>query len=484
MKDSILSIIQSHPRHYTVLIKKNTEMMEWIYNNTLAGNTDHLPTLIYSAINQVSNVCEYGNLKKISRFNEGLVGCGPSATCRCTNNRISEKSQEMHDNMSLDAKKAMSAKRQATMIQTYGFPFNLQREDVRKTLRRPKVSPDVYDKLSDIEWMNTEYNTKKRSSVDIAEELGAYYGTVIEYCKHHEFKIRKRSSYSLMEVQFSNFLTGIGLDHITSDWDILENKELDIYIPSHNLAIEIDGLYWHSYNPSSKKEEKEDKNKHYNKTMNCLDQGIELLHITDWQWDNKRDIIKSIIKTKIGLNEKIHARKCKIMSLTSSDARIFFENNHLDGFIGAKYHIGLMHNDILVMAISVGKARFDKKSNSTSLELIRLCSLQDTSVVGGGAKLLSYIKRLTNLPIISYCDRNISNGNGYRAMGFEYLYDTDLDYFWTDGNKIISRYKTQKHLLSDFLGDKYNPLLTEKANMFNAGYRIFWGCGNMVFKLK
>ena len=43
--------------------------------------------------------------------------------------------------------------------------------------------------------------------------------------------------------------------------------ELDIYIPSHNLAIEFDGLYWHSeiHKPS---------NYHLNKTELCEEHRI------------------------------------------------------------------------------------------------------------------------------------------------------------------------------------------------------------------
>ena len=52
------------------------------------------------------------------------------------------------------------------MIEKYGVAFNLQREDVKETLRKSPLSPDIDQKLSDWDWMNTEYVVKNRSAVD------------------------------------------------------------------------------------------------------------------------------------------------------------------------------------------------------------------------------------------------------------------------------------------------------------------------------
>ncbi len=82
---------------------------------------------------------------------------------------------------------------------------------------------------------------------------------------------------------------------------ILEGKELDIYIPEYNLAIEFNGLYWHS-------EKYKDKNYHLDKSIRCLEKGIDLLHIWEDEWIFKQDIVKSIILNSIGLiTNKLYA---------------------------------------------------------------------------------------------------------------------------------------------------------------------------------
>ena len=152
------------------------------------------------------------------------------------------------------------------------------------------------------------YVNKKRSLVDIAGELNVYYGTVCEYLKQHNFKIRKKTNYSLTELEISDFLKTINVSTKTSYWDLLSNKEIDIFIPSKNIAIEVNGLYWHS----SGDKNIENKNKHLEKTIACENLGVELLHITDYEWINKKEIIKNLLRSKLGLNKKVYARKCVI----------------------------------------------------------------------------------------------------------------------------------------------------------------------------
>jgi very-short-patch-repair endonuclease len=91
------------------------------------------------------------------------------------------------------------------------------------------------------------------------------------------------------------FLDSLGVEYIHSDWSILEKYELDFYIPSHNLAIEFDGIYWHSEIHGK------DKNYHLDKTKKCSEKDIKLLHIFENELVNKKDIWKSIFKGKLGL---------------------------------------------------------------------------------------------------------------------------------------------------------------------------------------
>ena len=56
---------------------------------------------------------------------------------------------------------------------------------------------------------------------------------------------------------------------IKKDRQILGKYELDIYVPSKKIAIEYDGLYWHS------EENGKDKFYHLNKTEMCAKQNVK-----------------------------------------------------------------------------------------------------------------------------------------------------------------------------------------------------------------
>jgi hypothetical protein len=362
------------------------------------------------------------------------------------------------------------------MNEKYGVSYNSQREEIKPILKKSKLSIDTHNILNDYDWLNKEYEKNKRTSVDIASELDVHNSTVIEYLKKNGFQIRQYSNYSIEEIEIQEFLKSLNISFIENDRKILDGKELDIFIPDKKFAIEVNGLYWHSYG----KYDVEKINSHLYKTQKCEKKDISLMHITDWEWNNSRDIIKSMIKSKLGLNQRIPARKCNIREISTKDAKHFFEETHLQGFIGSAHYVGLFYNESLVMCMSFGKNRF-----GNGVELHRLSSKKGITVVGGASKLIKYyINKYDINEIITYCDYSKSYGNGYKSIGFNYIGKTQLNYFWTDKTNIIPRYKTQHSNMKNIIGNLYDPNLSERENMMNAGFRRYWGCGNLIFKYK
>lgn len=482
MKSTILDIIQTSPKHYVRIVKHTPELYQWVVLNSLI-ESDQFAAMIYSAVNSQSNICQYGNVKKFSRWGTGFTGCGPANVCKCTNEQISASTKHTKLAVSDDNNATINAKRKSTMLAKYGVEYNSQRSDVKLVLKKSKVSDYATSRLTDCTWMHTEYVINKRSSVDIAKELNVYYSTVIEYCRHYNFTIRPNSNYSLVELEIINYIQSLGINCEQGNRSVLSNKEIDVYVDSHKFGIEVNGLYWHSYHPDqhvSADALLKFKTRHINKTTAAADAGVQLFHITDWEWTNQQSIIKSILLSKFGQSTRIFARSCKLVMLSTATARQFFDTTHLQGFIAATYYIGLEYNGEVVMAISAGRSRYSK---TAELELYRLSSKLDVSVIGGGSKLLTELQRLSpNTGIVSYCDRSKSNGNGYTAMGFSLESTSGPGYCWTTGNETISRYKCSPKRLSRWL-PTYDPQLSETANMFNAGYRQLWDCGNFVFKL-
>ncbi len=276
---------------------------------------------------------------------------------------------------------------------------------------------------------------------------------------------------SVKEGKVLDFIKSIYRDTIIDNSrEIISPKELDIYIPDKSLAIEFNGDYWHS-------EEYKPRNYHIDKTNLCKDKGIQLIHIFEHQWESKSEIFKSVISNKLGLSNKIYARKCKIVELDSTTD--FLNTNHLQGNCSSSVKLGLTYNDELVSVMTFGKPRFNK---SYEFELLRFCNKLNTTVVGGASKLLNYFeKNYKPSSIISYANLQWSNGNVYKNLGFTELSISEPNYWWTKNREVLTRYQCQKHKLKDLLKDKFNQNLSEKENMKKAGYSRLFDCGNMVY---
>lgn len=86
---------------------------------------------------------------------------------------------------------------------------------------------------------------------------------------------------TVWQAEVASFLREKDIFFIEKDRKILKGLELDFYLPDLKIAIELDGLYWHSI-------KFKDPKYHLNKTEQCEAQGIQLIHIFEDEWVNKK----------------------------------------------------------------------------------------------------------------------------------------------------------------------------------------------------
>jgi hypothetical protein len=280
------------------------------------------------------------------------------------------------------------------------------------------------------------------------------------------------------EIEIEEFIKSLGINYIICDKKILNGAELDIYLPDFNIAIEYNGLYWHS------EKQGKHKNYHLDKTNLCIKNNIRLIHIFSDEWRTKKTIIKDRILNLLGMKvNKIYARKCKIVIPTKDEKSNFLNNYHLQGNDKSTIYLGLKYNNELVSLITFGKLRKilgNKINNIDEYEIYRYCSL---NVIGGFSKLLNYfIKTYNPNKIITYSDRNWSPSNEhcfYGKIGFEYLGVTKPNYWYTKKyTKREHRYNFRKNKLIELGFDKTK---TENQIMYELGYDRIWDTGNLKF---
>lgn len=284
------------------------------------------------------------------------------------------------------------------------------------------------------------------------------------------------SGTSKSEKQVLSFIEENYFGEIKSNTKI-DSMELDIYLPELNIGIEFNGLYWHS-------EIYKDKKYHINKTNFFKQKGISVLHIWEDDWMFRKDIVKSIILNRLGRSEKIYARQCSIKEIKDNKlVNEFLESNHLQGFVGSKIKIGLFYKDELVSLMTFGSVRKSMGSKDTGgdFELLRFCNRLNTTIVGGGSKLLKWFKEnIEYKSVISYCDLSRYDGRFYLNLGFEQESITDPNYYWVVDDQRKHRFNFRKDRLVSLGYDKNK---TEIQIMNELGYYRIFDCGSLKFKI-
>jgi len=279
-----------------------------------------------------------------------------------------------------------------------------------------------------------------------------------------------RSNNSYFQDQVSEYIESLNISVIKNDRVIIKPKELDILIG--NIAIECNGVYWHS-------ELFKNKTYHYQKIELTKNKNIKLIQIWEDDWNLKNDIIKSRLKNQLNLsNIKIYARNTIVKNISHKEYKLFVETNHLQGSINAKHKIGLFYNDELVSVMSFGKLRksLGGKNEKNVYELYRFCNKLNTSVVGAASKMFkNFINNINPTKVITYADLDWGKGEFYSNLGFKFEYDTVPNYWYLINGVRMHRFNFRKQQL---IKEGFDQTKTEFEIMRDRGISKIWGSGN------
>lgn len=273
----------------------------------------------------------------------------------------------------------------------YAFRYwNLEIRDRSDSYKLRSLKMHGYDhtnlsKLTDKHWLMQQY--KDFTLTEIAKSIG-----VSTWMVQNSFKklsidcYHKMSSYERLIV---NFLHRCGVTTIVSNTrKIISPKELDIFLPDFNIAIEINGEYWHSTtHPHMYKDY------HKEKTTRCNELGIILLQF----WGNeianihKRMIVFSKIKQVLGITyTTIYADNITVNEIPHEVGVEFLSHNSLN-ILTANDPIffGIMHVGDLVAVLCV-----DDNETNDSIIIHEYCIKIDINIDGGLKKIIDYITNM------------------------------------------------------------------------------------------
>ena len=172
-----------------------------------------------------------------------------------------------------------------------------------------------------------------------------------------------------------------------------------------------------------------------------------IVHLWEDVYLSKPNLVESRILSMLGNFTRLHGRHCFTARIDKPTADNFLEINHLQGSVKAKFKYGLFlkpqyverfissvvcedtdnGNSKITVPLLVAVATFSggrtmkigNRTDTRSFELIRFATLQGYVVVGGMNKLLkAFIKEHQPDDIMSFADRDWSDGRSYDKLGF------------------------------------------------------------------
>ena len=307
--------------------------------------------------------------------------------------------------------------------------------------------------------------------------------------------IKCSNQVSQPSIDIFEYVKSLGFsDAVLSDRS--KGFEIDIYIPSKNLAIEYDGLIWHSSKfRTTEGLEKDRYRKYISAKLTCL-------RIFEDEWLNKPEIVKSMIRSRLGILPDESTINYEIRFIDApAKYKDFFDSNHLDGYGRASFGFGAFIGDKLISCVTFRP--YMQGVYKGQLELARFCSDKELNCYGLFGKLMKTAKRYIkekNLSthILSASDNRISTGNVYKNNGFTFINGSDkrLNYYYYIHSKGVRVHRsTCKRLNPPQISiEQFTQYPTESAQVesglmalvkFGKSESLYkvWGWGNKLWIL-
>lgn len=202
-------------------------------------------------------------------------------------------------------------------------------------------------------------------------------------------------------------------------------------------------------------------------------------------WHNRTKQVKARILSLLGHNKTIFARDTQIIKLDKPTLASFLDENHVMEPVSAKHKYGLMYKGILVAvaSFSAPKTFYRQEGEFRSVELVRYASLQGLNVVGAMGKFLEhFIEQHRPDDIMTYTDREWSDGEVYEKLGFVKTEQTAPITFWINSQEMIrfplQRISVELQTECQNLGMELDVFLKKK------GFAQIQNLGNNKFILK
>lgn len=180
----------------------------------------------------------------------------------------------------------------------------------------------VFNLLNDKEWLANQHQVLKKSGSQIAKELNVSHSLIVHSFKYLNLPFINVFS-SASENELYEYIKSIVSQNTVISKGVkrfVGRYEVDIYIPTHKLAFEFNGIYRHS-DACGKLP-----NYHNKKSSMCHELCVDLIHIYESDWVHKNSQTKKLIKNII-LSKEAPASITSISLENETIAKTFIAKN-------------------------------------------------------------------------------------------------------------------------------------------------------------
>ena len=186
------------------------------------------------------------------------------------------------------------------IIEKYGVENPFQAKEIKEQIKQTnlerygvehgnqihfsKLAKEIlFNKEKFVEFM------KDKTWKQAAEHLDVSKSTIYSYIEKYQIIDYIKPTRSYLEDEMAEFLSDQKIKFKQNDRTQIKPLELDFYLPDHQIAIEMNGDYWHSDNMLLEMHGMTADEYHQMKTDLCNEKGIELIHISESDWNNESD---------------------------------------------------------------------------------------------------------------------------------------------------------------------------------------------------
>ena len=476
---NLQQILETGAKCSNLTKKQKREIEDAIEQRGLNGKQLTLGAKIHILRNDIKEIpkCEACSkeltfAKSVAKF---LTFC--STKCSANSKKTVEKRQQTnlvkYGSTNVLTSELIVEQTKKMMLQNHGVSSYSQSKEYKQRLKTgdiPMIRNSELNKQRKLEWSfnNVLPNFKDKVIPLFAVEdytgggSGKHYPWECVRCKSvfHNYYVRQKNTwpkcpkcdaaYTDIEYAVINFLAAKNIPCKLRDRKTIPNRELDIYIPEKNLAIELNGLYYHS------EKKLDDINYHIKKTKLCRSKNIDLIQIFADEIYYKKQLCISKIKNILGINRKIDISKCTIKLIENCTS--FLTKYTFREELPAKVKLGAFYKNKLV-----GVMTFD---DDTVCQFATLYSFEITNLFEA---FVEFYAKESSRPEISYF-ADVRWEPQLAKHGFD-LVDIDCPKCW--GTKtFLTRFEVSE--------EESNVLFED----YELGYTRIWDCGYNHFKIK